>query len=111
MSEIMTEPGRDKAGAGGAEGWGAPATRAPRVAAGCRAGPTRPAAGSASVSQSATLAEAFAQIRRHDGRYHERGYMFVLAALEYAQSKLPARRHLSGAELAWACRDFALEQF
>ena len=41
----------------------------------------------------------------------ERGYMFVVAALEYAQSKLPARRHLSGAELAWACRDFALEQF
>src|SRR3989441_7346357 len=23
----------------------------------------------------------------------------------------PARRHLTGAELAWACRDFALEQF
>ena len=63
------------------------------------------------MSEFATLAEAFAQIRRHDGRYHERGYMFVLAALEYAQSKLPARRHLSGAELAWACRDFALEQF
>jgi uncharacterized repeat protein (TIGR04138 family) len=37
--------------------------------------------------------------------------VFVLAALEYAQTKLPARRHLSGAELAWACRDFALEQF
>ena len=63
------------------------------------------------MSEFATLAEAFAQIRRHDGRYHERAYMFVLAALEYAQSKLPARRHLSGAELAWACRDFALEQF
>ena len=63
------------------------------------------------MSEFATLAEAFAQIRRHDGRYHERGYMFVLAALEYAQSKLPTRRHLSGAELAWACRDFALEHF
>src|SRR2546425_4984105 len=23
----------------------------------------------------------------------------------------PARRHLTGAEVAWACRDFALEQF
>jgi uncharacterized repeat protein (TIGR04138 family) len=63
------------------------------------------------VSDFATLAEAFAQIGRRDGRYHERAYLFVLAALEYAQNKLPARRHLSGAELAWACRDFALEQF
>jgi len=35
----------------------------------------------------------------------------VLAALEFAQTRLPARRHLSGVELAWACRDFALEQF
>jgi uncharacterized repeat protein (TIGR04138 family) len=35
----------------------------------------------------------------------------VLAALEYAQGKLAARRHLSGGELAWACRDFAREQF
>jgi len=35
----------------------------------------------------------------------------VLAALEYAQGRLPTRRHLSGGELAWACRDFALEQF
>ncbi|MGH7606897.1 MAG: Minf_1886 family protein, partial [Gemmatimonadales bacterium] len=38
-------------------------------------------------------------------------YVFVLAALEYAQTRLPVRRHLSGGELAWACRDFALEQF
>jgi uncharacterized repeat protein (TIGR04138 family) len=58
-----------------------------------------------------TLEAAFAEIRRRDGRYHERGYLFVLAALEFAQTRLPARRHLSGAELAWACRDFALEQF
>jgi uncharacterized repeat protein (TIGR04138 family) len=59
----------------------------------------------------ATLETAFAEIRRRDGRYHERAYVFVLAALEFAQSRLPARRHLSGGELAWACRDFALEQF
>jgi uncharacterized repeat protein (TIGR04138 family) len=58
-----------------------------------------------------TLETAFAEIRRRDGRYHERGYLFVLAALEFAQHRLPARRHLSGGELAWACRDFALEQF
>lgn len=60
---------------------------------------------------SPVLAEAFQRICERDARYHERGYLFVLAALEYAQNRLPARRHLSGAELAWACRDFALEQF
>lgn len=59
----------------------------------------------------ATLEAVFERIGQQDGRYHERGYLFVLAALEYAQGKLPARRHLSGAELAWACRDFAREQF
>ena len=63
------------------------------------------------MSDYATLDEAFQRIGRQDGRYHERGYLFVLAALEFAQGRLPARRHLSGAELAWACRDFAREQF
>ena len=63
------------------------------------------------MSEFATLEQAFAQIRERDGRYQDRGYLFVLAALEFAQGRLPARRHLSGAELAWACRDFALEQF
>ena len=63
------------------------------------------------MSDFATLEEAFARIGRQDLRYAERGYLFVLAALEFAQGKLPARRHLSGAELAWACREFALDQF
>ena len=63
------------------------------------------------MSEFATLEQAFEQIRERDGRYQERGYLFVLAALEFAQGRLPARRHLSGGELAWACRDFALEQF
>ena len=43
--------------------------------------------------------------------YDERGYLFVLGAIEYLQSKLDARRHVSGQELAWACRDLALERF
>jgi uncharacterized repeat protein (TIGR04138 family) len=59
----------------------------------------------------ATLDAALAEICTRDGRYHERGYLFVLAALEFAQTRLPARRHLSGSELAWACRDFAQQQF
>jgi uncharacterized repeat protein (TIGR04138 family) len=63
------------------------------------------------MSDFATLEEAFSRIGERDGRYGERGYLFVLAALEFAQNRLPARRHLGGGELAWACRDFALEQF
>jgi uncharacterized repeat protein (TIGR04138 family) len=63
------------------------------------------------VSDVATLEAALAEIRRRDGKFNERAYVFVLAALEFAQTKLPARRHLTGVELAWACRDFALEQF
>lgn len=59
----------------------------------------------------AALEDVLQRIGARDGRFHERAYLFVLAALEYAQGRLPARRHLSGAELAWACRDFALEQF
>lgn len=44
-------------------------------------------------------------------RYDERAYLFVLAGIEYLQSRLDVRRHVSGAELAWACRDLALERF
>jgi uncharacterized repeat protein (TIGR04138 family) len=63
------------------------------------------------MSDVAALEAALAEIRRRDGKYNERAYVFVLAALEFAQTRLPARRHLSGGELAWACRDLALEQF
>ena len=63
------------------------------------------------MSDVATLEAALAELRKRDGKYNERAYVFVLAALEFAQTRLPARRHLSGVELALACRDFALEQF
>jgi uncharacterized repeat protein (TIGR04138 family) len=63
------------------------------------------------MSDVATLEAALAELRRQGGKYNERAYVFVLAALEFAQTRLPARRHLTGGELAWACRDFALEQF
>jgi uncharacterized repeat protein (TIGR04138 family) len=51
------------------------------------------------------------RIRAVDGRYHERAYLFVLSALEYRQQQLPVRGHISGADLACACREFALEHF
>jgi len=46
----------------------------------------------------------------HD-RYHPQAYAFVLAALEYSQLRRPARGHIGGGELAWACRDLARDQF
>ena len=51
--------------------------------------------------------DVLARIRARGGQYNERAYLFVLATIEYLQSRLEARRHVSGAELAWACRDFA----
>ena len=51
------------------------------------------------------------RIRARAGRYDERAFLFVLAALEYRQARLPERRHISGEELSHACRDFALDQY
>jgi uncharacterized repeat protein (TIGR04138 family) len=44
-------------------------------------------------------------------RYDERAYLFVLAGIEFLQNRLDARRHVTGQELSWACRDLALERF
>ena len=55
--------------------------------------------------------DLLARIRAHGGGYDDRGYLFVLATLEFLQNRLDVRRHVTGAELAWACRDFALEQW
>lgn len=51
------------------------------------------------------------QIRLREPRFAERGYLFVLAALEHVQSRLPERRHITGQELAQACRDLALQRY
>jgi uncharacterized repeat protein (TIGR04138 family) len=51
------------------------------------------------------------QIRARETRYQERAYLFVLAALEFCQQRLPERRHIDGRELAFACRDLALDRF
>ena len=55
--------------------------------------------------------DVLTRLRAQDDRYDERAYLFVLAAIEFLQSRLPVRRHVSGAELSWACRDFAVRQF
>jgi uncharacterized repeat protein (TIGR04138 family) len=51
------------------------------------------------------------RIRAREPRFHEHAYLFVLAALEYCQARLPERRHIAGAELARACRDLALDRY
>jgi uncharacterized repeat protein (TIGR04138 family) len=55
--------------------------------------------------------DVMARIRARGGAFDERGYFFVLAAIEYLQTRLPVRRHVTGPELAWACRDLARERF
>jgi uncharacterized repeat protein (TIGR04138 family) len=55
--------------------------------------------------------DVMARIRSRGGRYHERAYIFVLGTIEFLQTRLEVRRHVTGAELAWACRDFARQQF
>ena len=51
------------------------------------------------------------RIRVRENRFHEHAYLFVLSALEFCQQRLPERRHITGAELAHACRELALERF
>lgn len=51
------------------------------------------------------------QIRLREKRFHEGAYLFLLAALEFCQARLPERRHISGRELAVACRDLAIERY
>ncbi len=55
--------------------------------------------------------DVMARIRARGGQYHERAYLFVLATIEFLQNRLEVRRHVTGPELAWACRDFAQQQF
>ena len=55
--------------------------------------------------------DVLARIRARGGQFHERAYLFVLATIEFVQSRLEVRRHVTGVELAWACRDFAQQQF
>jgi uncharacterized repeat protein (TIGR04138 family) len=63
------------------------------------------------VSQLEFADDVLARIRERNGPYDERAYLFVLASLEHLQNRLTERRHVSGEELARACRDFALDQY
>ncbi len=63
------------------------------------------------MSQLEFADELMARIAPRAGRFHPRAFLFVLAALEHIQQQLPERRHVSGGELAHACRELALEQY
>ncbi len=52
-----------------------------------------------------------ARIRAVDETFDDRAYLFVLGALEYCQQRREKRGHISGDELAWACRDLARDQY
>jgi uncharacterized repeat protein (TIGR04138 family) len=51
------------------------------------------------------------RIRLKEPRFHEHAYLFVLSALEYCQTRLPERRHLTGRELLDGCRALAIERY
>jgi len=51
------------------------------------------------------------RIRLRESRYDEQAYLFVLSALEYSQSRLESRRHITAAELCGSCRELALDRF
>jgi uncharacterized repeat protein (TIGR04138 family) len=51
------------------------------------------------------------RIRLREPRYHEHAYLFVLSALEFSQTRLAERRHITGNELVVACRDLARQRY
>jgi hypothetical protein len=51
------------------------------------------------------------RIRIREPRFDEQAYLFVLSALEMCQAQLAVRRHISGIELANACRTLALDRY
>ena len=55
-------------------------------------------------------ADLVAKLRVTESHFDEHGYLFVLEGIEYLQQRMTIRRHVSGPELARACRDHALEQ-
>jgi len=63
------------------------------------------------MNQLQAAGEVLDRIRNRAEPFDERAFLFVLATVQYLQTRLPVRRHVTGVELAWACRDFALEQF
>ena len=56
-------------------------------------------------------ADILGRLARRNPRYSESAYLFLLEALHHRLQQLERPRHLTGAELAEAVRDLALERF
>lgn len=52
-----------------------------------------------------------AELRRRHPQYAESAYVFLLAALQRCLEELERPRHVSGAEVAGAVRDLALDRY
>jgi len=63
------------------------------------------------VSDLQLAPDVMARLQQNGSPYDERAYLFVLAGLEYLQSRLAERRHVSGQEVTHACRELAMEQY
>jgi len=61
--------------------------------------------------EAAALRETLGQLQRRNPRFAVEAYLFVLGGLHHRLSQLEHPRHISGAELAEAVRDLALERF
>jgi len=55
--------------------------------------------------------ELVQRLRERHPRFHEKAYMFVLAALNQVIANLEMPRHITGAELAQGVRSLAIERF
>lgn len=51
------------------------------------------------------------RITQKDKRYRIDAYEFVLEALSFTQKKTKKKRHISGQELVYGIKEYALEQF
>ena len=63
------------------------------------------------MSELQFAAGVLARLRARGGAYDPRAYIFVLTSIEFLQATLPVRRHVTGPELAWGCRDCAREHY
>jgi uncharacterized repeat protein (TIGR04138 family) len=57
------------------------------------------------------LHETLGQLQRRNPRYAVEAYLFVLGGLHRRLAELESPRHISGAELAEAVRDLAIDRF
>ena len=57
------------------------------------------------------LNETLGQLQRRNPRYAVEAYVFVLGGLHRRLAELDRPRHISGAELAGAVRDLAIDRF